>query len=442
MPLLADLLDAFAQDVAQARATPTAPSCSTTAAARPTRSAGCCCTCTASTTPRRWRAVRRHLQRAAADQLLAGPQRRRRARPPLRAARRLRARTASRPSELLRAARQPTASRALVADARRLGARADARRRAARRTRSPAAPAGSCASSCRAACASSRRSSARPRDACSRVRRSAPPTRRCCLARLRCATVHDGSPRGAAPIAVSADVTPPEQYVQDKAAAQRLVLLLRLPVPAAAAARRDHGVLRLLPRGRRRRRRGADPGVAATKLAWWRSEVGAAFAGSPQPSGDAGADAARRRLRHQAGAPARRHRRLPDRPRADALFSTSPALARYCHLVAGVVGEVAANIFGRTLGVDGRLCASPRPRVAAHQHHPRRRRRRAARPHLPADERAASSSTSRRTRSSSARYSERFTALMRFQAERAHRTYDEALALLPAMPTARRRSRA
>jgi phytoene synthase len=29
-------------------------------------------------------------------------------------------------------------------------------------------------------------------------------------------------------------------------------------------------------------------------------------------------------------------------------------------------------------------------------------------------------------------YSERFTALMRFQAERAHRLYDEALALLPA----------
>ena len=28
-------------------------------------------------------------------------------------------------------------------------------------------------------------------------------------------------------------------------------------------------------------------------------------------------------------------------------------------------------------------------------------------------------------------YSERFTALMRFQAERAHRTYDDAMALLP-----------
>ena len=54
-------------------------------------------------------------------------------------------------------------------------------------------------------------------------------------------------------------------------------------------------------------------------------------------------------------------------------------LARYCDLVAGVVGEVAANIFGRTLRVDGRLRASPRARDAAHQHRPRRRRRRAAR---------------------------------------------------------------
>ena len=34
-------------------------------------------------------------------------------------------------------------------------------------------------------------------------------------------------------------------------------------------------------------------------------------------------------------------------------------------------------------------------------------------------------------------YSERFTALMRFQAERAQRTYDEALALLPEADRAR-----
>ena len=51
----------------------------------------------------------------------------------------------------------------------------------------------------------------------------------------------------------------PEQYVQDKAARQRLELLLRLPLPAAAAPGGDHRVLCLLPRGRRRRRRGLRP---------------------------------------------------------------------------------------------------------------------------------------------------------------------------------------
>ena len=38
------------------------------------------------------------------------------------------------------------------------------------------------------------------------------------------------------------------------------------------------------------------------------------------------------------------------------------------------------------------------------------------------------------------RYSERFTALMQFQAERAHRTYDEALALLGGERPAGRKS--
>ena len=65
-----------------------------------------------------------------------------------------------------------------------------------------------------------------------------------------------------------------------------------------------------------------------------------------------------------------------------------PGLARYCDLVAGVVGEVAANIFGRSQAATHRLRAPPRPGDAAHQHHPRRRRRRAPRPDLPADERA------------------------------------------------------
>ena len=94
------------------RATPTAPSCSTTAGARPTRSAACCCTSTASTTPRalaRSDAICSALQ---LDQLLAGPRRRRaRGRLYVPLGRRV-ARTASRSSELLARARQRPRPRA------------------------------------------------------------------------------------------------------------------------------------------------------------------------------------------------------------------------------------------------------------------------------------------------------------------------------------------
>jgi hypothetical protein len=114
-------------------------------------------------------------------------------------------------------------------------------------------------------------------------------------------------------------------------------------------------------------------------------------------------------------------------------FLDFPGLQRYCHLVAGVVGEVAARIFGRTRPPR---CSTRTagPGDAADQHHPRRGRRRTARPHLPAGVRAAAVRR-QGPRTAQARapwgYSDRFTALMRFQAERAHATYDEALALLP-----------
>ncbi len=64
LPLLGDLLDAFAQDAQQTRYDDRA-SCSTTAGARPTRSAGCCCTSTASTTRARWRARTRSARRCS-----------------------------------------------------------------------------------------------------------------------------------------------------------------------------------------------------------------------------------------------------------------------------------------------------------------------------------------------------------------------------------------
>jgi phytoene synthase len=91
-------------------------------------------------------------------------------------------------------------------------------------------------------------------------------------------------------------------------------------------------------------------------------------------------------------------------------------LQRYC-LVAGVVGEVSARIFGQTDPATTAY-AHAWPGVSAHQHHPRRGRGRAARAHLPAGERAAALRGAAHE-ILKGEYSERFAALMRFQAQRA-----------------------
>jgi phytoene synthase len=110
------------------------------------------------------------------------------------------------------------------------------------------------------------------------------------------------------------------------------------------------------------------------------------------------------------------------------------SLQRYCHLVAGVVGEVAATIFGRTT-----------EQTVAYAHMLGRALQltniirdvgddaRRGRIYLPLDElqRFDVKAAEVLQRHSPWGYSERFTALMRFQAARAHQTYDDALALLP-----------
>jgi 15-cis-phytoene synthase len=109
-------------------------------------------------------------------------------------------------------------------------------------------------------------------------------------------------------------------------------------------------------------------------------------------------------------------------------------LSRYCHLVAGVVGEVAANIFGRsderTIGYAHQLgLAMQLTNIIRDVGDDARR----GRIYLPMDElkRFDVKANELLQRESPWGYSERFTALMKFQAERAHRTYDEAIALLP-----------
>ena len=106
-----------------------------------------------------------------------------------------------------------------------------------------------------------------------------------------------------------------------------------------------------------------------------------------------------------------------------------PGLTQYCHLVAGVVGEVAARIFGQTevattayahkLGLALQLTNIIRD-VGEDALR--------GRIYLPVNELQQFDVKAHEILKR--QYSERFTALMQFQAERAHRTYDEALALL------------
>ena len=109
-------------------------------------------------------------------------------------------------------------------------------------------------------------------------------------------------------------------------------------------------------------------------------------------------------------------------------------LQRYCHLVAGVVGEVSASIFGQT---DPATTAYAHTMGQAFQLTNILRDvgedARRGRIYLPIDElqRFGVKAAELLQTTPPYGYSERFTALMCFQAQRAHTLYDQALALLP-----------
>jgi phytoene synthase len=108
-----------------------------------------------------------------------------------------------------------------------------------------------------------------------------------------------------------------------------------------------------------------------------------------------------------------------------------PALQRYCHLVAGIVGEVAARIFGQT---------DPATTEYAHALGQALQMTNIIRDvgedavrgriYLPIDELQRFDVKAHEILKRG--YSDRFTALMEFQSQRAHGLYDQALALLPA----------
>ena len=176
-----------------------------------------------------------------------------------------------------------------------------------------------------------------------------------------------------------------------------------------------------------------DPAVAAAKLQWWRKEVADAFRGRPShPVTQALVPLAPTFAIEPAHLNAVIEGCQVDLDQTR--FLDFAGLARYCDLVAGVVGEVAANIFGRsaaaTVSYAHRLgLALQLTNIIRDVGDDARR----GRVYLPVAElqRFDVKAAEILQREAPWGYSERFAALMRFQAERAHATYDAAIALLP-----------
>ena len=221
----------------------------------------------------------------------------------------------------------------------------------------------------------------------------------------------------------------PEQYVQQKAAASGssfYYAFLFLPKPRRAAITAFYAFCREVDDVVDDM---VDPGVAATKLAWWQTEVAKAYAGQATHP----VMLALMPLAADYQIEQRHLQSVIDGCQMDLAqtrYLDYPGLQRYCHLVAGVVGEVAANIFGQT---------QPQTTEYAHKLGQALQLTNILRDvgedalrgriYLPIDELQRFDVKAHEILKRS--YSDRFTALMQFQAQRAHGLYDEALALLP-----------
>jgi phytoene synthase len=173
----------------------------------------------------------------------------------------------------------------------------------------------------------------------------------------------------------------------------------------------------------------SDVDVARAKLTWWRREVAAAYDGAPQHP----VTQALQPVVARFGLPQAHLQTIIDGMAMDldqVRYLDFADLERYCHKVAGVVGLLSAEIFGRT---DERTLDYARDLGIAFQltnivrdvgEDARR-----GRIYLPQDEMArfgVAPATLLR-----AQGGEAFRALMAFQVERARAWYDRALAALP-----------
>ncbi len=176
----------------------------------------------------------------------------------------------------------------------------------------------------------------------------------------------------------------------------------------------------------------SDATAAEATLGWWHLEIAQLFSGHPthpvtralQPF-----------IGAEFGISEQRLSAVLDGMQVDLRqnrFLDYSALQRYAHLVAGVVGEMSAGIFGyrypQTLQYAARLgLALQLINILRDVGDDARR----GRIYLPVDE--MQRFAVKASDVLAARYVEGFVPLMRYQAERARATYQEALALLPAV---------
>jgi 15-cis-phytoene synthase len=225
----------------------------------------------------------------------------------------------------------------------------------------------------------------------------------------------------------------PQQYVQDKAAksgSSFYYAFLFLPPARRAAITAFYAFCREVDDVVDEV---SDPSIAAVKLQWWRKEVAQAFAGTASHP----VMQALMPLAKNFGIEESHLQAVIEGCQTDleqTRFLDYPALQRYCHLVAGVVGEVAANIFGRSQAATVHYAhqlgqAMQLTNIIRDVGDDARR----GRIYLPVNElqRFDVKAHELLKRESPWGYSDRFDALMRFQAERAHGLYDAASALLP-----------
>lgn len=225
----------------------------------------------------------------------------------------------------------------------------------------------------------------------------------------------------------------PDQYVQNKVAksgSSFYYAFLFLPPPQRLAITAFYGFCREVDDVVDEI---SDPSVAAVKLAWWRKEVAMAFDGNPSHP------AMKALLPHapKYGIRADHLHAVIDGCQMDldqSRYIDYPGLEKYCHLVAGVVGEVAANIFGRTQ--DATLLYAHKLGLAMQLTNIIRDvgdDARRGRIYIPVSELQSFDVKAHEilNRNPPFGYSDRFTALMKFQADRAHAYYDEAFSSLP-----------